>query len=444
MSDETAAPNPRRERLLEALVDQVARHGYQATTVAQITATARVSRTTFYEHFSDKQDCFLVAYRELAEHLLASIDGALQQAPDTDGTSAVLGVLVDLAKNDPDTAAVLTHGAMAAGLLALSERNRLLASIEQATERARRTGSTGAPTPDLPARALVGAAVRELAVRLHRRKRPGDLKSELLAWAELYTHASAARPESDGEPVAPAATSKCRERSPGKRSRRTSPRNPRERIVRAAAELVRRNGYPQVTVAHIAAAANVNRETFYQHFADKESAYLASLQMAFEHTMAATAAAFFGQPDWAERVWNGAHGLVAFLAEESAIAHVAIVEPYAVGGAAVDLTIELQFAFTMFLEEGYRYRPGAEHTPRVTSCLIVAAALELLDRHLREQPEDTLYALVPDIAYLALAPFMGAEEASEFVRRKVAQERSRGETDRCLPVRSNETSRGAS
>ncbi len=421
MSDGASSLDPRRERLLQTLIDQVARHGYQATTIAQITATARVSRTTFYEHFTDKQDCFLVAYRELAERVLEIIERALRRTSGADGAATVLGALVTLAEREPSAAAVLTHGATAAGLPALAERNRLFTSIERAIELAWRADSPAAPVLHLPARALLGATVRELAVRLHRGELSGDLHSELRAWAELYEHGAVERSRTTGEPLAGATTSRRRE-TPGKRSQRVPHRSPQERIARAASELVRRDGYPQVTVAHIAAAANVNRETFYQHFADKESAYLASLRMVFERTMATTATAFFGHPDWAERVWAGAHGLVTFLAAESSIAHVAVAEPYAVGGEAIEKTIELQLAFAIFLEEGYRYRPDAEHTPRVTSNFIVSAALEMLDRHLREQPADTLCALVPEIAHLALAPFMGAVEASKFVRRKIAHE----------------------
>ena len=44
-----------RERIVTALVDTVAERGYNATTVANITKAASVSRRTFYEHFADKE-----------------------------------------------------------------------------------------------------------------------------------------------------------------------------------------------------------------------------------------------------------------------------------------------------------------------------------------------------------------------------------------------------
>ena len=62
-----------RERIITALVDTVAERGYNATTVAHITKAASVSRRTFYEHFADKEACFLAAYEMVADHIRDSM-----------------------------------------------------------------------------------------------------------------------------------------------------------------------------------------------------------------------------------------------------------------------------------------------------------------------------------------------------------------------------------
>jgi AcrR family transcriptional regulator len=54
-----------RERLLAALASCVAENGYNATTIADITSAASVSRRTFYEHFDGKEECFIAAYDAL-------------------------------------------------------------------------------------------------------------------------------------------------------------------------------------------------------------------------------------------------------------------------------------------------------------------------------------------------------------------------------------------
>jgi AcrR family transcriptional regulator len=67
-----------RERLLAALASCVAEHGYNATTITQITSAASVSRRTFYEHFAGKEECFLASYEALDSYLGTLIDDAVR------------------------------------------------------------------------------------------------------------------------------------------------------------------------------------------------------------------------------------------------------------------------------------------------------------------------------------------------------------------------------
>ena len=57
------------------------RDGYEATTVPEVVATARVSRNAFYEFFDDKADCFLAVCDEIGEELLGELL-ALAAEPD--------------------------------------------------------------------------------------------------------------------------------------------------------------------------------------------------------------------------------------------------------------------------------------------------------------------------------------------------------------------------
>ena len=62
-----------RGRMLEAMAGAVAEKGYIAVTVADVIGRAGVSRKTFYEHFRDKEECFLAAYDTGVELLLAAL-----------------------------------------------------------------------------------------------------------------------------------------------------------------------------------------------------------------------------------------------------------------------------------------------------------------------------------------------------------------------------------
>jgi AcrR family transcriptional regulator len=62
-----------RERLLNGVVEAVAEHGYNATTIGAIAEAAQISRRTFYEHFKGKEDCFLAAYEMIDDHVRGSM-----------------------------------------------------------------------------------------------------------------------------------------------------------------------------------------------------------------------------------------------------------------------------------------------------------------------------------------------------------------------------------
>jgi AcrR family transcriptional regulator len=69
-----------RRRLLDGLATSIAQVGYRNTTVADIVRRARTSRRTFYEHFADKEACFVAlltnANAEMIRQITAAVDPA--------------------------------------------------------------------------------------------------------------------------------------------------------------------------------------------------------------------------------------------------------------------------------------------------------------------------------------------------------------------------------
>ena len=61
------------------MAEAVAQQGYGAASVADVIERAGVSRKTFYEHFRDKEECFLAAYDTGVEMLIAT----MREAGDT-------------------------------------------------------------------------------------------------------------------------------------------------------------------------------------------------------------------------------------------------------------------------------------------------------------------------------------------------------------------------
>lgn len=119
-----------RERLLLGAAEAVAEKGYAATSVADILRRAGVSRTTFYQQFDDKLDCFLAACA-MATDILASM--MIEELADIDDQVTPLGQLDRLLgaylralADNPTLARVFLVEVYAAGPTAIQQRREAL------------------------------------------------------------------------------------------------------------------------------------------------------------------------------------------------------------------------------------------------------------------------------------------------------------------------------
>lgn len=80
-----------RRRLVEALAlaieeKGVAGGGYSSVTIADVVRHAQMSKRSFYEFFTDKDDCLLAAYRGLSELTIRGIEAAFIHSVPEPGT----------------------------------------------------------------------------------------------------------------------------------------------------------------------------------------------------------------------------------------------------------------------------------------------------------------------------------------------------------------------
>jgi AcrR family transcriptional regulator len=66
-----------RARLIAAMSESVADKGYRETTVADVVRLARTSRRSFYEHFEDRDACYLALFDAVNDALMAGVAAAV-------------------------------------------------------------------------------------------------------------------------------------------------------------------------------------------------------------------------------------------------------------------------------------------------------------------------------------------------------------------------------
>jgi AcrR family transcriptional regulator len=433
----TARRQSQRERILTAAGELLASVGFKNLTVAQVIERAGVSRPTFYEYFSDKEDCFLAVLAPLRRGLLADVRLALAGAAPECAAATVTERLLAFASADPAAARVLLAEPMTGGRRCLDARDRLVRELSRLIDGSLADARSTTTLPGIEPELLVGVLARLLASRL---QSPAPLarglQGELLEWLSVYRMSGGGRRWSDLAAPRHVGRSPYLTEGPLRPPPRLLPGRPRipedavaenqrQRIMFAAAELVHRNGFDQVTVSDIAALAGVDGRVFYRHFPSKSHALQAMHETLFRHLMAVTAGAFVAGESWPERVWEAARACTQCLEQNDSATYAAFVEGDA-SDSARGARAFMQ-AFTIFLQEGYRAQlPGSHLAPRSPAPVeleaIVTAVFELSYRHARDPSERHLAGLVDQIVFLAVAPFLGASQAHEFLTKRVRRE----------------------
>jgi len=161
-----------RARMLDGMARAVAAKGYARVTVADVVGLAGVSRRTFYEQFTDKEDCFLAAYQTGGEFLGADIVAAIAELPPEAGWRERLEVgmrrYTAVLAADPGFARAFVIDVLGAGPRAVELRRRgqerFIGLFRRLSERAVREDAAVGPVPDLFLCALVGG-ISELVQR---------------------------------------------------------------------------------------------------------------------------------------------------------------------------------------------------------------------------------------------------------------------------------------
>jgi AcrR family transcriptional regulator len=199
-----------RERMLLAVAEAVAEQGFATTTVADIIARARLSRRTFYEHFADKEECFLAAYDTVVEQLLSAVGQAYEQAEGWpqkvhDGLETFLAYLAA----EPAFARMCIVEVVAAGPEARSRRDAAMRVFVDFLEPGRAEAPRGVRVPECAAEVVVGGIYEIIYSRLQRdaANELVEMLPELLycALVPYIGHAAAARAVRDARERAGAA-----------------------------------------------------------------------------------------------------------------------------------------------------------------------------------------------------------------------------------------------
>lgn len=158
-----------RERLIVAMLSAAAELGYLETNVQDVIDRAGISRPTFYEHFSNKEDCFLAAFDTSAQRLRREIETAVGKGGGIwrDRIRRGLEALLRFATREPETAQMMVVEARAASADAVRRRVELMDEFARCLdEEARELLPAGGSQTPITASGIVGGVESLLYSRL--------------------------------------------------------------------------------------------------------------------------------------------------------------------------------------------------------------------------------------------------------------------------------------
>ncbi|HEY0390606.1 MAG TPA: TetR/AcrR family transcriptional regulator [Solirubrobacterales bacterium] len=155
-----------RRRLLTAMAEAFAEHGYAGVTTTQVSELANVSTSTFYKHFGNLWDCVLAAYVAGADELCEEIDAACaardpRLAPLEVGVDAALAFL----SAEPSLAQLLCAQAPREAVAVTAARRLLVSRLAAMLRRDRGSDVLPAHPPGLDER-LIDATLAFVCTRI--------------------------------------------------------------------------------------------------------------------------------------------------------------------------------------------------------------------------------------------------------------------------------------
>ncbi len=405
-----------RARIHGALIEAVAQDGYEGTSVKQVIGLAGVSRRSFYEQFANKEECFLVTFDLLVRREVRQIRRAYLDVngPFQERARAAFERFAEAARDDRKAAILVILEAQRAGPGGVLRLCKATGACEHMLARgfAESPGAVALPTPIVRgiAGGLHGAAasfLRHTPAANHT-----DLADELLRWTLLFQTPAA---EHLAERMAVGLSARVREVSAtygrGPHGAEAPSRDERTRLLQGMLRLVTREDYRTLSAPQIAEEANVSIDAFCELFADRDECFLAALDMIGDELLAIAADPGLVSEDWARAVRRVLAQLMRYLANHPLQTRTLAQEALCAGADSYERIVELAYGIATLLTEG---APAAAHSALVPDA-VAGAIWHTIRCQVAGGRVELLAALSDHLAYVVLAPFIGADAAVEIV-----------------------------
>jgi AcrR family transcriptional regulator len=181
-------------------------------------------------------------------------------------------------------------------------------------------------------------------------------------------------------------------------------------MLQGMLEAVGATGYEQATVQDAIERAGLYRQAFYDSFDDKEDCYLQAIDAGSAWIELSMREAAAGETTWRGQLRGAMTGLLRYLDEHPDIGRALLVEVHVAGPRAVQKRTEAMERAVQLMD--LARVEGDDTAPAISAEAVVAGILAVLHTRLSGDETGGFERLLPELMYLAVLPYFGADAAS--------------------------------
>lgn len=409
-----------RARIEGALVELVGESGYSEVTVRGLVDCAGVSSRDFYRHFDSVEECFVSTYESVMECSLAHASTSPVAGKNwREGLRAGLRVMLQDFADNPTAAQFALVESYTAGPSVLEQRRPAIQDFEQLLVNtfANAPGQSAIPfriVEGISAGIMRVARMRLLAGRIAELPAVAD---ELTDWSLSFMDAKEVTwGAAEQEPTNSGQFRGEEERRD--RKVRGAVGSVRGRILTAVAKLSTRDGFGTLTVPGIRREAGVSRRNFDANFADVDTCFLEAVDtLTVNAALHAEGEARYTKA-WDRRVYQTSVGFCAMVARSPILAQLSFTEVFAPGRSGLDCREQL---ITRFANRVRETAPPNQQPSELAAEASMAAAWRMIQTGIAVDGRRQLAQIAPAVAYVLLAPGVGARSAARAVTAEHAE-----------------------
>lgn len=179
-------------------------------------------------------------------------------------------------------------------------------------------------------------------------------------------------------------------------------------------EAVGAHGYEQTSVQDAITKAGLERQAFYDDFEGKEDCYVQAIDVGWDWLEMAMRDGSGERFTWREQLRGALGGLLSFLEEQPEIGRALLVEVHAAGAQALEKRTAAMARAAKMVDRAREESGGL--APAISAEAVVAGILAVLHTRLSARRTEDFSTLLPELMYLAVLPYFGAEAAAAEMR----------------------------